>query len=64
VVSTNGGVSDDDFAAARGAGLTDAELGDIVAHVAVNVLTNYFNMSFQVDVDFPVVKPHAHQEAA
>jgi uncharacterized peroxidase-related enzyme len=57
VLRTTGGVSDEDVEAARAAGLTDAELGDIVGHVAVNVLTNLFNRAFAVDVDFPVVEP-------
>jgi uncharacterized peroxidase-related enzyme len=60
VLATRGGVSDGDVATARKAGLSDPELGDIVGHVAVNVLTNYFNKAFDVDVDFPVVEPHEH----
>lgn len=64
VLRTRGGVSDADVEAARRAGLTDAQLGDIVGHVALNVLTNYFNRAFQVDVDFPVVEPHDHASAA
>jgi AhpD family alkylhydroperoxidase len=63
VLRTTGGVSDDDVEAARAAGLTDAELGDVVGHVAVNVLTNLFNRAFEVDVDFPVVEPHEHATA-
>ena len=57
VLRTKGGVRDADIAAAREAGLSDAELGDVVGHVAVNVLTNYFNRAFEVEVDFPVVEP-------
>jgi uncharacterized peroxidase-related enzyme len=60
VVATRGGVSDGDLAAAREAGLSDAELGDIVGNIAINVLTNFFNKAFDVDVDFPVVEPHEH----
>ena len=60
VVRTQGGVSDTDIEAARDAGLSDAELGDVVGHVALNVLTNYFNRAFDVDIDFPVVEPHEH----
>jgi alkylhydroperoxidase family enzyme len=56
-VRTKGGVSDDHVRAAREAGLGDAELSDIVGHVAVNVLTNYFNRAFEVEIDFPVVDP-------
>lgn len=64
VVRTKGGVSDSDIAAARDAGLGDAELSDIVGHVAVNVLTNYFNKAFETDVDFPVVEPRQFATAA
>jgi uncharacterized peroxidase-related enzyme len=64
VLRTTGDVSDSDFDAAREAGLTDAELGDIVGHVAVNVLTNLFNRTFAVDVDFPVVEPREHATAS
>ena len=63
-VSTRGGVSHSDVAAARETGLTDAELSDIVGHVALNVLTNYFNKAFDVEVDFPVVEPHHNAAAA
>jgi uncharacterized peroxidase-related enzyme len=63
VLRTTGGVSDEDVEAARAAGLTDAELGDIVGHVAVNLLTNLFNRTFAVDVDFPVVEPRQHATA-
>lgn len=57
VLRTRGGVTDGDVEAARAAGLGDAELGDVVGHVAINVLTNYFNRAFDVEVDFPVVEP-------
>ena len=57
ILATRGGVSASELAAAREAGLGDAELSEIVGHVAVNVLTNYFNRAFGVDVDFPVVEP-------
>jgi uncharacterized peroxidase-related enzyme len=63
VLRTTGGVSTEDVETAREAGLTDAELGDIVGHVAVNVLTNLFNRTFAVDVDFPVVEPRQHATA-
>ena len=63
VVRSAGGVADGDVEAAREAGLGDAELSDIVGHVAVNVLTNYFNKTFETEVDFPVVEPHRHAVA-
>jgi uncharacterized peroxidase-related enzyme len=50
-----GAVTDDHLAAARAAGLTDEEIAETVGHVALNVLTNYFNKAVDVDIDFPVV---------
>jgi uncharacterized peroxidase-related enzyme len=57
VVRSKGAIGDDDVEAAREAGLSDAELGDIVGHVALNTLTNYFNNAFDTDIDFPVIEP-------
>ena len=37
----------------RQAGYGDAEIAEIVGHVALNVFTNYFNTVAQTDVDFP-----------
>ena len=51
-----GRLDDADFAAAHGAGLDDAEIAEVIANVAVNVLTNYFNEAFRTEVDFPLVK--------
>jgi hypothetical protein len=38
------------------AGLSETEIGEIVAHVAINVFTNYFNIAFETEIDFPVVR--------
>lgn len=48
-----GRVGDAEVAAARAAGATDAELAEVVAHVALNVFTNYFNHVADPDIDFP-----------
>jgi hypothetical protein len=37
----------------RQAGYGDAEIAEIVGHVPLNVLTNYFNTVAQIEVDFP-----------
>ncbi len=50
-----GVVSDADIAEARKAGLSDAELVEVVAHVALNTFTNYINEVFKTPVDFPAV---------
>jgi alkylhydroperoxidase family enzyme len=39
----------------RKAGFSDGEVAEIIAHVALNVFTNYFNIATQVDIDFPKV---------
>lgn len=55
VVATHGRVSDADIAKARNAGLNDDQLVEIIANVALNVLTNYTNNVAQTDIDFPKV---------
>jgi uncharacterized peroxidase-related enzyme len=45
---------------ARAAGITDAEVAEVVGNLAVNILTNYFNILADTDNDFPVVTPHQH----
>ena len=41
--------------AARDAGATDEEIGEVVANLALNILTNYFNVLVSVENDWPVV---------
>ncbi len=55
VLETRGGIGDSDLAAVRQAGFSDGEIAEIIAHVALNILTNYFNKATQVDIDFPKV---------
>ncbi|GLZ80119.1 alkyl hydroperoxide reductase AhpD [Actinorhabdospora filicis] len=52
-VRAQGRVDDATLTAARAAGVTDAELAEIVAHVALNVLSNYFNHLARPELDFP-----------
>jgi uncharacterized peroxidase-related enzyme len=59
VAETRGHVSDSDIAATKLAGFTDAEIVDIVANVALNVLTNFLGVVAQTDIDFPVVRAEA-----
>lgn len=59
VLETRGGVRDEDLARARAAGLTDAAIVEIIGHVALNVLTNYFNRAAATQIDFPRVALHA-----
>ncbi len=55
VAQARGHVSDADFDAVKQAGYSDAQIVEIVQHVALNVWTNYFNNVFQTEIDFPVV---------
>lgn len=41
----------------RDAGITDAEIVEIILHVALNIFTNYLNNAGKTAVDFPVVNP-------
>ena len=59
VTKNRGMVSDAELSAVRAAGYSDAELVEIVAHVALNTLTNYINEVFGTEVDFPVVAVNA-----
>jgi uncharacterized peroxidase-related enzyme len=49
-----GRVNDADVAALRQQGFTDGEISEIIANVAVNVFTNYFNIAAGTEIDFPV----------
>ncbi len=39
----------------RNAGLTDAEIVETLAHVGLNLFTNYFNHVANTEIDFPFV---------
>ena len=55
ILERRGDVSDEEVARVRAAGFSDGEIAEIVAHVALNILTNYFNLVARTDVDFPKV---------
>ena len=57
VTLQRGVIADTDLQAARIAGLNDAEIVEVVQHVALNILTNYTNNVAQTVIDFPEVKP-------
>ena len=56
IVRTKGRVSDSALATARVAGLTDGEIVEVTAHVALNIFTNYLNNLAGTEVDFPLVR--------
>jgi uncharacterized peroxidase-related enzyme len=55
VLSSKGAVANNDIEAVKNAGFTEGEVGEIVAHVGLNVFTNYFNKIADTKIDFPVV---------
>ena len=56
VVSKKGMVNDADVESVKSAGITEAEIAEIIGFVALNILTNYFNNTANTEIDFPVVK--------
>lgn len=62
LIETAGKVSDEEFAAVRNAGWSDANIIEIVALTAQFLLTNFVNNAVQTPIDFPAVsaaKPKA-----
>jgi uncharacterized peroxidase-related enzyme len=56
LVETGGEISDADVQAAKDAGFSDGEIGEIIANVALSIFTNYFNTVAQTEIDFPKVQ--------
>lgn len=55
VVRDRAQLSDADVANLHEVGLQDEQVVEILAHVALNLFTNYVNVAFDVPVDFPRV---------
>lgn len=60
VVTARGHVSDEDVRAVKLAGYDDAQVIEIVQHVALNTWTNYINEVAKTEIDFPVVAARAN----
>ena len=56
ILKKRGHISAEEFADAKRAGISDAEVVQIVAEVALNVYTNYLNVLADTEIDFPVVR--------
>lgn len=61
LVVKRGEVDDADVRTVRAAGFNDGEITEIIANVALNIFTNYFNHVAQTVVDFPKVPLAAAQ---
>lgn len=56
VAHARGKIGNDDLAAVRKAGHSDAQIIEIVATVGENFLTNLFNNVAMTEIDFPVIR--------
>jgi uncharacterized peroxidase-related enzyme len=56
LVENSGQVSMAEFDAVRVAGHSDAEIVEIIAHVAMNIFTNLLGKATQVEIDFPKIE--------
>jgi alkylhydroperoxidase family enzyme len=56
VTLQRGQISDAELQTARSAGLSDAEIVEIIVQVALCVLTNYTNIIARTVLDFPEVR--------
>lgn len=55
VVRDRAQLIDGDLAQLQEAGFTDEQVAEIMAHIALNLYTNYINVALDVPVDFPKV---------
>lgn len=56
VVETRAQITAADVEALRSVGFEDSAIMEILAHVALNLFTNYVNVAFDIPVDFPGVR--------
>ncbi|KJZ44656.1 carboxymuconolactone decarboxylase family protein [Pseudomonas fluorescens] len=55
ITESRGHLSGEQIAAARAAGIDDAKIIEVIAHVASQTLTNYLNNVALTDIDFPAI---------
>jgi uncharacterized peroxidase-related enzyme len=55
LLTRQGDISDGVLVELREAGLTDAEITEVIANVGLNVFTNYFNLFAKTENDFPKI---------
>lgn len=56
LVNGRGQVSEASIQALKSAGVSEEETAEIIGHVGLNILTNYFNNTAKTEIDFPLVK--------
>lgn len=55
ITESRGHLSNEQIEAARAAGIGDAKIIEVIAHVASQTLTNYLNNAALTEVDFPAI---------
>lgn len=55
VAKQRGHLADEDLQAIKSAGYSEAQIVEIVQHVALNTWTNYLNSVAKTEIDFPVI---------
>jgi uncharacterized peroxidase-related enzyme len=60
IARSRGTIDETAIKTARAAGVTDAEIAEVIGNLALNILTNYFNIVAGTDNEFPPVAPHEH----
>jgi AhpD family alkylhydroperoxidase len=56
VVEHRGHLAAEEVETLRAAGVTDQEIVEVIATVAINIFTNYFNHIAGTEIDFPLVR--------
>jgi uncharacterized peroxidase-related enzyme len=64
VARERGRITDKDLQMLKSTGYDDAQVIELVLHVALNVWTNYVNVVGETDIDFPVVSARHPARAA
>jgi uncharacterized peroxidase-related enzyme len=64
VAENRGRLGDEELQRVRDAGFSDAEIVEIIAHVGMNLFTNFFNNLAGTEVDFPRVNTSRRKVAA
>jgi hypothetical protein len=41
----------------KSAGFSEGEIAEVIANVAMNIFTNYFNETAKTEIDFPRAEP-------
>ncbi len=57
LIDNRGNVTGEEIRRVQEGGYSDGEVAEIIALVALNALTNYFNIAVETPIDFPAVEP-------